>query len=107
MANTSIMFNGPLTNSHLFGLVMNLNTYSSVNHAIQIASIIISSGLSVGFPCSGSGIWNSGSVLSVSAMVDIMMNEMLMAATTFYSDVDHFVMDKNLKKKKIKINDKK
>ena len=102
MANTSIIFSGPLTNSHLFGLVMNLNTYSKVNQAIQIASIIISSGLSVGFPCSGSGIWNSGSVLSVSAIVDIMMNEMLMAATTFYFDVHPFCDEIRLKKKENK-----
>lgn len=75
MANRSMTFNPPLKNFHLSGDAPNRNKYSSVNHDIQTASTIASSGLSccvlpLCVPlrlCSGC---SAGIVFNVKAIVD-------------------------------------
>ena len=52
MANTSITFIPPLTNCHLLGLQANLSMYSSVNQAMQMASIISRNGWGSSTPLS-------------------------------------------------------
>ena len=81
IARISITFIAPFTNFHLFGEQAKRRMYSRVNQVMHTASTMASFGLSIGLP-SGSMTIMDGMVFSVNPMVDAMMKEMEMTATT-------------------------
>ena len=81
MARISITFIPPLRNFHFSGEVANLRMYSRVNHVMHTASTNASLGLSIWVP-NLSVVEMDGMVFNVRAMVEAMMNEIDMMATT-------------------------
>ena len=81
MAKISITFMPPLRNCHFSGEVANLRMYSSVNQVMHTASTRASLGLSIWVP-NLSVVEMDGMVLRVRAMVEAMMKEIDMMATT-------------------------
>lgn len=82
MANTSITFIAPLKNCHLSGDVANRKMYSRVNQVMHTASTMASLGLSSWLPSSSSGEM-ALIVFKVSEMVEAMMKEIEITATTY------------------------
>ena len=81
----SITFMPPLTNWHLSGEEANLSMYSRVNQVMQMASTMANFGLSIGSPLSFV-VCIDGSVFMVRPIVEMMMKDMDITATTWNSN---------------------